>query len=58
MNEPTGISEVRYGGEWSEDLNTWTPMPDSGVGTYHEFLTPTALIGSDRVFVRWVIQVP
>ncbi len=33
-------------------------MTDSGVGTYHEFLTPTNLIGSERVFVRWVIQRP
>ena len=51
--EPAGILGVSYGAAYSVDLQTWTPMPDTGVAPAHEFLTPAA----PRLFVRWVISI-
>ena len=58
VTEPQGVGGIVYGAEWTQDMQTWTPMTDSGTGLYHEFLTPIALIGSPQVFVRWVIRKP
>lgn len=43
----TGIS---YGAEWSTDLQTWTPLTDTGSGTTHTFSISTA--GQSKIFLR------
>ena len=59
VTEPNAVAgSIIYGAEWTQNLSTWTPMTDLGVGTYHEFLTPTNLIGARQLFVRWVIRTP
>lgn len=58
VTEPQGVGGIVYGAQWTEDLSSWFDMPDSGVGTYHEFLTPRQLVGAPNLFVRWVIRTP
>lgn len=59
VTEPFSVAgSIIYGAEWTQNFGTWTPITDSGSGTFHEFLTPTNLIGCEKVFVRWVIQAP
>jgi hypothetical protein len=48
--EPSGISGITYGAEWSENLTSWTPITDTGSGTTHVFTVSTA--GKTRLFIR------
>jgi hypothetical protein len=48
--EPSGISGITYGAEWSENLTSWTPITDTGSGTTHVFAVSTA--GKIRLFIR------
>ena len=50
--QPTGVTGVTYGAEWSADLSTgsWTPIADTGTAPQHLFSIP---IGSNpRLFLR------
>lgn len=35
--KPPGVSAVHYAAEWSQDLNQWSPIQDSGTGDFHHF---------------------
>ncbi len=37
-----GVTDINYGSEWSETLipDSWTPIPDTGIGGQHTFRTP------------------
>jgi len=48
----TGIT---YGGEWSNDLQTWTPLTDTGSGTTHTFGVSTS--GQSKIFFRHRITI-
>jgi hypothetical protein len=37
FNQPAGISGVTYGAQISENLATWSPVPDTGTGGVHTF---------------------
>ena len=37
FNQPAGISGVTYGAQTSENLATWSPVPDTGTGGVHTF---------------------
>ncbi len=52
FTEPSGVSGVTYGAEWTSDLTspTWTPVTDTGSGTTHTFSVPLA--GKTKVFMR------
>jgi len=56
VTAPQDVNDVFYCAEWSPDCLTWTPLPDSGSGRFHEFLSPANQVGAPRVFVRWLIQ--
>jgi hypothetical protein len=53
--EPAGISGVTYGAQWSTDLVTWTPLPETGNSTTHIFSVNTT--GLARCFVRHIITI-
>jgi hypothetical protein len=48
---------VTIGAEYSIDAVIWTPIPDTGSGNQHVFVTPAGLPGS-RLYVRWKITAP
>lgn len=58
FTEPTGVSGVTYGAEWSTTLqsNDWHPIPDTGSGTQHNFSVPTG--NNTRMFIRHRITSP
>jgi hypothetical protein len=49
---PDGVTGVTYGAEVSTDLSgaSWQPVPDTGSGTQHLFVAPTA--GDPRLYMR------
>ncbi|MBK8478204.1 MAG: hypothetical protein IPL39_18445 [Opitutaceae bacterium] len=53
--QPTGVSGITYGGQWSTDLVNWTALPDTGSGTTHTFNVSTT--GLTRCFFRHVVTV-
>ncbi|MCU0779840.1 MAG: fibronectin type III domain-containing protein [Akkermansiaceae bacterium] len=57
VTAPVGVNDVIYGAEYSTGLNGgWTALPDTGSGSFHEFLTPLNQVGQPKLFVRWVIR--
>lgn len=56
VTAPAGVTDVLYGAEYSTDLTSWTALPDSGSGSFHEFLTPLNQVGQPKLFVRWSIK--
>lgn len=56
VTAPAGVNDVIYGAVYSTNLTTWTALPDSGSGTFHEFLTPLNQVGQPKLFVRWSLQ--
>ncbi len=58
FTEPSGISGITYGAEWTQSLNppTWTPIPDTGSGSMHAF---QAFVGNlPSAFMRLKVTVP
>ena len=56
FTEPTGITGITYGAEWSATLmsGSWQPITDSGNGTMHIFSMP---VGSyPRLFLRLTLR--
>lgn len=53
---PVEVSGVTYGADWSDDLQTWTPLPDTGSGGERVFQIPAG--AQSRRFVRWRIGLP
>jgi len=51
FTQPTGVTGVAYGAEWTADLSSgnWTPIADTGVAPQHIFSVP---IGSTNLFLR------
>jgi len=51
FTEPTGVSGITYGAEWSATLQSdWQPVPDTGTAPLHVFSVP---IGSNpKLFLR------
>ena len=58
FTEPSGISGIRYGAEWTQTLNspTWTALPDAGSGSLHDFRTFVGRLPS--AFMRLKVTVP
>ena len=56
--EPSGISGIIYGAEWTEILTppAWTPIPDAGSGATHTFSVATGSLSS--LFMRLRVTVP
>jgi hypothetical protein len=48
--EPSGITGVAYGAQWSLNLVTWNPIPDTGSNGTHVFSVNTA--GQTKMFFR------
>lgn len=48
--EPPGVTGLSYGAEWSADLQSWTPVSDSGSGNLHMFNVPTG--PNTKLFIR------
>ena len=44
FTQPTGVSGITYGAEWSDSLlsGSWTPVTDTGTPPQHTFSVPTA----------------
>ncbi len=58
FNQPSGVSGVTYGAEWSTSLMPleWTPITDTGTPPQHVFSVP---IGSNtRMFTRYKVSSP
>ena len=58
FTQPSGVSGVTYGAEWSATTsqNDWQPIPDTGTGTQHIFSVP---IGSNKkLFLRLKVTEP
>jgi hypothetical protein len=58
FTQPTGVSGVIYGAEWSTTLlpGSWIPITDTGTGTQHVFSVP---IGTkQKLFVRLTVVDP
>jgi uncharacterized repeat protein (TIGR03803 family) len=55
--QPEGVSGIVYTAEWSPSLlpNNWTPVPDTGAGSMHTFVT--SMTGREKVFMRLVVSV-
>jgi hypothetical protein len=53
-DQPSGISDLIYGAQWSFDLTTWTSLPDLGSGNHHHFEVSTT--GKPAVYLRHQIQ--
>ncbi|MCU0750776.1 MAG: hypothetical protein MUF13_14650, partial [Akkermansiaceae bacterium] len=50
FTQPTGVSCINYGAEWSTDLIQWFPIPDTGSGNTRAFSVP---IGTNpKMFLR------
>lgn len=57
FTQPTGVSGITYGAEWSTTLlNDWQAIIDSGIGGNHIFSVPIA--GDTRMFMRFKITSP
>ena len=56
FTEPTGITGITYGAEWSATLmsGSWQPITDSGNGTMHIFSMPAG--GYPRLFLRVTLR--
>jgi fibronectin type 3 domain-containing protein len=54
FTEPSGVSGISYGADWSATLapGSWLPLPDLGSGTRHVFEAPS---NESRVFMRIVV---
>jgi hypothetical protein len=50
FTKPPGVSAIQYAAEWSDDLNRWSEIPDSGNGDVHVFTVRIPTQG--RLFVR------
>ena len=57
VTAPASVNDVIYGAEYSNDLTSWAAMSDSGISSFHEFLTPLDQVGQPKVFVRWSIRI-
>jgi hypothetical protein len=58
MGEPTGVTGITYGAEWSATMaaNDWHAITDTGTPPQHTFSVP---IGSNtRMFTRLKVTSP
>lgn len=53
--EPTGVSGVGYGAEWSDNLKDWHPIADTGTTGRHTFAVATT--GKTRLYLRHKVVV-
>lgn len=53
FTETPGLWGISYGAQYSEDLQTWTNLTDTGTAPAHVFSMP--LLNRPRLFLRWVI---
>ena len=56
FTQPAGVSGVTYGADWSDDLETWVPLTDTGAAPQHVFSVPTA--GKETLFMRLRVSAP
>lgn len=57
FTQPSSVSDVTYGAEWSETLQgDWQSIPDTGTGTQHIFSLPRS--GQPRIFMRLRVTSP
>jgi hypothetical protein len=53
---PAGSIGVTHGAEWSDDLNFWQAIPDTGSGGQRVFSVPRA--GETKLFLRLTVTSP
>ena len=53
--EPSGVSGVGYGAEWSDNLKDWHAIADTGTTGRHTFAVSTT--GKTRLYLRHRITV-
>jgi hypothetical protein len=58
FNQPSGVSGITYGAEWSATLMplSWTPITDTGFAPQHVFSVPIG--GNTSLFFRFKITSP
>ena len=58
FTEPSGVTGVTYGAEWTADLATasWTSLTGTGTGGTHTFSVPVD--GNPRIFLRLKVTSP
>jgi hypothetical protein len=55
FTQPSGLTGVTYGAQWSRNLADWFPVPDTGSGSSHTFTVDTS--AEPKVFFRHQITV-
>jgi hypothetical protein len=53
VTEPSALRGLRYGAQYSENLQTWFNIPDIGTAPEHVF--SVQFDDCPRLFLRWVI---
>ena len=53
FSQPNGVTGVTYAAQWSPNLATWNPVPDTGSGTTHTFSINTS--GKPTLYFRYHI---
>jgi hypothetical protein len=55
FSQPAGVAAVNYGVQWSRNLASWSPVPNSGSGGNHIF--SVSRLGESRMYFRYQIVV-
>ena len=53
--QPAEVTGITYSAEWSTDLQSWSPITDTGTAPVHEFSLP---ISGVRKYMRWKVTTP
>ena len=58
FTQPSGVSGITYGAEWSTTLQagSWTPIPDTGSGAQHTFSLSIGTV--PKLFMRLKVTNP
>ena len=56
FTQPSGVSGITYGAQWSAALSGWNTIADTGSGTLHVFSVPVA--SNTKIFLRLTVSSP